>query len=290
MKYPNLLFLLLVFGCFACQQDHQHITLKLDQRITNSYHQDGNIKLSPDETVIYDNGVWKVSTRAADVQYRQTRFRIGLIDSNQDGRYNEPNNDIVLLSIYGQPAIPIHLTESHVGVQRSKTIIQVDRHFFLLDDETGNGKTLNLVPWERVPPEAITASLRTRMNNLPVRTVAGVDESLDLSHGPVDKEQILLVWNYADGGEVLAQQLGQKTHERFHVTPLNMLDQPEQLRTFLQENASSLDHYLVSSLTCEVINCHARTPYGIRLDAYGNIVNIHLSFGELKTLLRQAES
>jgi hypothetical protein len=266
------------------------LVVRLDKSIYNSYHQAlrgrNTIALQEDETVIYDQGRQKVSTRSADVDYLDVKFRISLIDTDQDGQFNTPGVDLVIVSVYGQDTVALDLREAHVGSLRQRTFVQVNRRFFLIDALDLAGGELTLIPWERPPSEALAASTKTHLAKFSVRNTAGEEEYLSWPKG--DRPRLLLFWNYSEEGKELvraADQLQERWKKRLEVITFNMNDQLRELKTFQSANELDLPVYLVTSKTCRTINCHAHIPYGMLIDENGQILQSELRPAAIRSLL-----
>lgn len=271
----------------SCQQDTQPLLVKLDKVIYNSYHQTlrgrNTMELAEDETVLYDKGRLKVSTRSADVEFQDTKFRVSLVDANQDGFFNTAGTDMVILSVYGQDTVALDPREAHVGLLRQRTFIQVDRRFFLVDAPDEAGEELMLIPWERPPSDALAAVGKTYLAKFSVRNTDGKESYLSWTKG--DRPRLLLFWNFSDQGEKLleaANRLKPAWEQRLELITFCMNDDPDLLQ---QAEVSDFPVYLITSKSCKTINCHAHLPFAMLIDEKGQILQSELKSAAVLDIL-----
>ena len=292
MRFLPFFIITLFLAGFACQKNYQHLFLRLDTQIYNSnfpvaesFNQEGVATTM----VIGTNGIQSVATRSVDVDTPNGRFRFSLVDMNQNNLFAEPGIDLLVLSPYQQQAVPINLGNVNVGLLRPSNIIQVDRHFYLVQDIDSGGQSVELVAWERAPRNTIVANLQTRMNQVPVHDLAQEDTYLPL-RSESGKATLLLVWNYQESSLSLIRELEaqkQLWEEDWEVITVNMQDDPGVLTRTLEQMPLSFPTYLMSSKSCQVLDCHALPPYAILLDKQGRIIQQGVKAPGLWTWLDQ---
>jgi len=286
---------MLLGGWFgSCQREQPTIPLVLNQVIYNSYQRailgPNTLALKNNETVIFDQDRKKVSTRSTDVKWEDTAFRLSLIDQDQDGRFDTPGVDLVVVSIYGQDTVALDLKSEHVGLLRSRTFIQVNRRCFLLAEISANGQQVALVPWENCTSDILTARTKTHLGKIPVRDLEGQDTFLVFPKTDT-RQRLVIVWSMGTEDLELIDYLQQNQatrNTRFQIVGLNMADQPRKISAFLAASPLDFPVYLVTRKTCQSINCHALLPYAIWLDAMGEIVDVGLKKDQLLALLESA--
>jgi hypothetical protein len=281
-------------GFGTCQREQPGIPLVLNQVIYNSYQRvilgANALALAANETVIFDQDRKKVSTRSTDVKVEGTAFRLSLIDKDQDGRFDTPGVDLVVVSIYGQDTVALDLQSAHVGVLRPQTFIQVNRRCFLLAEISASGQEVTLVPWENCSYDILAARTKTHLGKIPVRDLAGQDTFLVFPKTDT-RQRLVIVWSMGTEDLELISYLQQNQavwRTRFQIVGLNMVDQPRKINAFLAASPVDFPVYLVTRKTCETINCHALLPYAIWLDATGEIVDVGLKKEQLLALLESA--
>ncbi len=271
---------LVVFLLSFCQRDSLKIAVQLDQPLKNSFFQywspwsEDTSQLNDFETVLYHNGVWRVDARSVDVEYGSTRFRLGMIDADQDGRFTTPGLDLLVLSVYGVDTAALDPYLPSIGLVQTKNFIQVDRSYFLLTDLDSTGQSISLIPWDRQPGEELTAQLRTSLGKIPVRTCTGEEVYLSTA-APSNKDRLILVWSYGpDRGELIREiaYYRKRWEDRVEVVSINMLDDHDRIQAFLSEHNIDLPCYLATSRTCQSLNCHALLPFAVVVDTYGRVL------------------
>ena len=286
-----LLFVLLIAS--SCQKGQGALILELDGFTHNSNFPLNLDSFGPMEGmqtyVIGHSGIQTVGTRSVDVDLPEARFRLTLIDMDQNQRYDEIGTDMVMLSPMGQDSVPINVGAENLGALRKSTIIRIDRAFYLLRILDDLGQTIELLPWERCPGRVLTAQLQTRMKQIPVHDAQGEDYYLDFRK-TAGKSTLLVVWNYAFESQTFLTQLQEHKASwaaNWEVISINMSDNPQQLKAFVDQYGIDFPTYLMSSRSCQVLDCHALPPYGIVLDANGVILQKGLKAPGLQGWLQQ---
>lgn len=273
------LFSLFFLLFYSCQNGNHALFLRMNTTVHNGNMLPGYQVLEnagdfAATMVVGHNGIHPVHTRSVDVEANGTRFRLTLIDMDQDQRYDEVGTDYILLSPIGQDTVPISLGATNVGTLRQSTLIQVDRAFFLLGPVDYYGDAIELIPWERCPADALTARLQTRMKQLPVQTITGEETYLSF-HDTDGKSTLLLIWNYHFPSPDLVKELQEKAGlwgENWQIVGINMHSSTTELSAYLEKYPLDFPNYIMSTKTCRVLDCHTLPPYAIVLDENGRIL------------------
>ena len=195
-RYYYYFGVILIFGNLAsCAKKSSSEIIILDKSTYNSYYHDlykEELELNKNETILYNNGVQKVSTLAADIELENCRFRLSLIDGNQDGIYTSTEFDRIVLSPFGQDKVAIDLSRSCVGKMKERMFIQVDREWLLLSDIDTISKQMTITAWPNCPKSDRSAVLNTHWKPLEVRNGEGKLEYLNSDSGK-HKKQLIIV-------------------------------------------------------------------------------------------------
>lgn len=280
------LFLLLVVFCMSCQRDNSKIGLRLDQPLKSNFESSylasskgEQAPLNPFETVVYDQGIARVNARSTDIDLGYTRFRLGMVDVDQDGRYSTPGTDLLVISFFGNDEVSLYSGLPSVGVFQSKNFIQIDRSCFLVTDIDSSGQSISLIPWDRCPSEQLTARLKTSMGKIPLKTWTGEDTFLSAVPGST-KERLIILYSLAsDKGDLLRRLEANRSRwsDRVDVQIVSMLDDAKDLEHFLETFSSELPLYRATAEHCQLLNCHTKLPFGMHLDGIGRIVKVGLN-------------
>ena len=117
----------------------------------------------------------KSGIRGGDFVLDSTRFTVGLIDLDADGRFNEVGDDRIFLTIYknrkirlnyiyGTPAMPIHAEDD---------TLQVDDRFFRVAFAAEDGTRLVIEPVGRPQSQSNVLKIITRLPDAVVENYAG---------------------------------------------------------------------------------------------------------------------
>lgn len=283
-----LLFLLAL--SISCQRDNGKIGLRLDQPLKSSFESsylasssDAQAPLNPFETVVYDRGIARVNARSTDIDLGYTRFRLGMVDVDQDGRYSTPGKDLLVISFYGNDEVTLYSHLPSVGVFKSKNFIQIDRSCFLVTDIDSSGQSISLIPWDRCPSEKLTARLKTSMGKVPLKTWMGEDTFLSANPGST-KERLIILYSLAsDEGALIRRLEAERAHwsDRIDVQIVSMLDDAKDLEEFLASFSTDIPLYRATAEHCQLLNCHTKLPFGMHLDGIGRIIKVGLDEEEI---------
>lgn len=294
VKWSFVVALFVLLLCATCQRDSGKIGLRLDQPLKSSFESSylasssgGQAPLNPFETVVYDHGITRVNARSTDIDLGYTRFRLGMVDVNQDGRYSTPGMDLLVISFYGNDKVNLYSDLPSIGVFQAKNFIQVDRSCFLVTDIDSSGQSISLIPWDRCPSETLTARLKTSVGKMALKTWSGEDTFLSAIPGST-KERLIILYSLAsDEGSLLRRLEADRARwtERVDVQIVSMLDDVQDLKAFLADFSTALPLYRATAEHCQLLNCHTKLPFGMHLDGIGRIIRIGLDEEEILELL-----
>lgn len=162
MKRVLIYFYLPLVTCAlaACSRDLNYIKVKLEQpihnRVTFFDAKEGKATVDlpdDDKTTIFDTQQMKVvetRIKGGDVVYRKSKFRIALVDYNNNGKFDDSGVDKFLLEKYGcDSTILIYPRVPHLAPLQTYTQFRIDRQFFEIGHIDAKGRYLEVYPVSR---------------------------------------------------------------------------------------------------------------------------------------------
>ena len=116
-----------------------------------TFYNDDNLKIQP------------VMVRSADVETDRSKFRIGLMDTNMDGTFNQIGIDRLVLCKYQTDTLFMAANSRQIVPIRKNTVFQIDRDYYKITffETDGSGiklRRLHTGEWDR-PSTGLTTSL-----------------------------------------------------------------------------------------------------------------------------------
>lgn len=274
-SFNFLCLICLIVILSTCRRNIGIQTIILNKTTHNSYHQNKEEILADNETIIYGNGMNKVSIIAADLEIADLRFRISLIDANQDGYFNTADLDMLVLSPYEQDSVAIDLDRNCVGKLKNINYIQVNRAWFRLLEIDSVGQSLKLVQLEKRPKEKVVAEYCSRWKPLEVTSLKGEFTYLKRTKN-LSKKELILVSRMPPLDDSFLQLLEdnkKKWASSYDLTILYMGGYDKtKVNTSVDTISFEFPTFYTQISSCRVINCHANPPYGFLLDKDGTIL------------------
>lgn len=282
-----LLFFLLLF-VLACQKKNDNsFHLKLDQSIENTqvpaFYFHWADEPIPDSTE-FDTKIWKgggngleaITIRAADVVVEKSKFRLALVDYNRNGKFNEIGIDKIVVAPYKADSMALSNSLSYMGDITGSTKFRVDRGVYILTHLAEDGTEVRFSKITQVNSEELSAYFHSFMPRTKVKDANGALIPL-WEIKEKDKQLMILVWSLGpDRGELLTwinSQL-EGIDEHLQVISINMLDKPEKVLQFLEENQVTISNYFVSENTCKALACPSLLPVAMLYDEEGKLLNL----------------
>lgn len=272
----------------TCRRGDGTATIILNKTTHNSYFNSDEHDLADNETIVFYEGLSKVSVIAADLELADLRFRITLIDANQDGLFNTTDLDMLVLSPYEQNSVAIDLTRVCVGRLKKNNYIKVNRTWFLLLEINNAGDKIKLVQLENPPSKEAVATYCTRWKPIDVINVKGEETYLKRTQN-VSKKELILVSRMPPLGDPLLQLLDdnkEKWEKKYDLTILYMGGY-DKTKTNALENTISFKYpaFFTVVSSCEVINCHATPPFAFLIGKDGTILKENFKEEEIIRIL-----
>lgn len=277
----------------ACQRETGRLALDLDRPLKNSMWmgwrpwQRDTVALTEYQTVLGVFGDQVINVRSADVEAApELRFRLGLMDGNQDGRFHTIGLDRVVLSEYGRDTTALDVSLPNQGPLSARTFVQIDRHYFLLTEIDSLGRSVRLASWDGRPPVEPAARMKTFLTKVPVATLEGEPHFLALNQRP--RPTLLLLWSQGPDKGGLLTYLAEnqaKWIDRFDIITVNALDDTERLQAFFSSLPCAFPTYRVTEQTCPALGCHAALPIAWLLAPDGAILRHRLHAREVLELV-----
>lgn len=289
--HSNIVCLLSLLTILStCRRNTGIQTIILNKMTHNSYDQGNEQDLAANETFIYNWGANKVSVIAADLEVADLRFRISLIDVNQDGHFNTPDLDMLILSPYEQDSVAIEVDRINIGKLKNRNYIKVNRTWFCLLEIDSLGQQLRLAQLEKPPREKVVAEYCTRWKPIAVTNTKGEATHLKRSGS---KKELILVSRMPPLDDPLLQLLDdhrEKWEAQYDLTVLYMGGYDKTKTTSLANTISfKFSTFFTVFSSCKVINCHANPPFAFLLDRNGTILKENIKKEEIiRLLLTQA--
>ncbi len=290
--FPILLPLIL---CLAgCADDHafrEVVTLndKIDNNLSNASVREvllpeDTMKLYPHRTVYFQTGrsFQPINLRAGDVSWDRKKFRIGLMDLNSNGIYNEVGIDKMVLCPNGVGGMILSSSGSKFdGYLRYRTFFKVDRDRYELIEIDPGGEQLTI---QKVPDHTVVsaaASFYTFLPNILVEDTTGVRIPLR-SCRPENESLEIFIWSLGPHQGAIIKELNERYVKEgpFNIVGINMLDTKERVKTFVRNNNIKIPCYFAIEDTCEELGCFAALPFALRIDDRGRIVEHGIRRGD----------
>jgi hypothetical protein len=284
-KYRFILVLfLLIFTIISCTKAPNLYTVKLNQSLLNDesylhfildYWEKNGSGLNldfdyetyvnnrePFETTYHqeDNlNVHRVNLRSADVDTGRSKFRIGLIDMNMDGTFNQIGVDRIILSKYEKDTVFLTAnSRQNVPIEKS-TVFQIDRDYYEVTFFATNGskikfRKLPTAEWDR-PIVGMTTTLPRYMVKNDDDEEIGIWKLKEK-----DKPLIILNWNVVEQKVVPEIQdlnrVYDKIKDQFSVIGVNYWNKRKDFKIFEQMNAVEFPTYHIDDrYYCYLVPC-----------------------------------
>ncbi len=266
-----------------CRRDTGIQTIILNKTTHNSYDRNNKQDLAENETFIYHSRPTKVSIIAADLEITGLRFRISLIDVNQDGYFDTPDMDMLVLSPYEQDSVAIDFDRINIGKLKKRNYIKVNRTWFCLLEIDSLGQQLRLVPLEKTPRDEIVAEYCTRWKPVAVTNTKG--EATYLKRSGLSRKELILVSRMPPLDDSFLQLLEdnkEKWAASYDLTVLYMGGYDKAKTNALANTISfKFPAFFTVFSSCKVINCHANPPFAFLLDKNGSILKENMKREEI---------
>ena len=275
----------LAFINFGCQTEEAYLhTVQLNKNIRNSLTNERvrEVLLAPDSLKVYPhrsiyfetgNAFYTVNLRAGDVNWDRKKFRVGLIDRNDNGIYNEAGVDKLILCPYGSASTIISSSSSKFEAYlQPRTCFRVNRDIYEIFSIDESGTQIGMRKTD--PREGLveSASINTFLPNVLVEDLEGKRVPLRKSRPPGEQLYILF-WSLGpDRGELLLElDREYKSGSGFNIVAINMLDKKTSVVSFIEQHNVEIPCYFAVEDTCAELGCFAALPFGIWVDEQGNI-------------------
>jgi hypothetical protein len=186
----------------ACSRDTGGIWVELERPMYNRFEirspHDTLTLASSDSglTTIFDTEQMSkmvATVRGGDVDYRRSRFRIALVDYNNNGLFNEVGIDKFLLDRYGlDSTVLIYPLKPNLAALQPFTQFRVDHQFFEIGYIDEKGRSLEIYPIGR--SDALKPVIfNTQVPNIKIRDREGRILSLADLREPA-KPLVVVLW------------------------------------------------------------------------------------------------
>lgn len=186
----------------ACSRDAGNIRVELERPMYNRFEirsPTDTLTLASsyqDLTTIFDTEQMSrvvATVRGGDVDYRRSRFRIALVDYNNNGLFNEVGIDKFLLDRYGlDSTVLIYPLKPNLAALQPFTQFRVDHQFFEIGYIDEKGRSLEIYPIGR--SDALQPMIfNTQVPNIKIRDREGRLLSLADLREPA-KPLVVVLW------------------------------------------------------------------------------------------------
>jgi thiol-disulfide isomerase/thioredoxin len=231
---------------------------------------------------------WPLQTplfiKAGAFKVNKTTVTIGLIDANQNGRYDDYETDFVFISKIKPTVIPTLQSSSCTPIKKGVTIsIENELYTLTAVDKKGNALALD----KSTNKGEGDVHFLTKLPKFNYENTFGVSKELN-SNLEKGKVLYLFFWNTHCTGCVdyveLLKNIYSEHKDKMNVLGLNWEDAPKNIATFTEKNKIQWEQgFVTSELSIQL--GQDKMPFGVLVKDDGTIIKTSINLTELKKYL-----
>ncbi len=228
---------------------------------------------------VVEPAYWLSETRlnilAGDVSMGDEQFRIGLIDWNINGLYNDRGIDKFSIAPYQSDTMFTMETAKGVYKQDDKNLFAYNDNVYALTDIAENGAYVNIKQlFGEAPPIKLSEGAK-----LPDFTFVKMDETESSIYDFIEEGKFTYIdcwatWCKRCLSEIPLLNEVYKTHgSKLNVVTLNCADEASRASQYAQENMPQFTNGMANLELLDLLMVEG-IPHGILLDGQGNIISL----------------
>lgn len=211
------------------------------------------------ETIIYDfdkHEVNVVSIKSQDIELNRSRLRIGLIDGNNDGIYNQISTDGLVLSRYKRDSFFIDFQTKHTSRFKERNFFEVDDILYEITEISEAGKYIAFRKAQELDKSYRIAMFESLLPRIMLKDDRGKDIQLG-SIKTSNKESIVILSDekFSSRDKELLEALGSKLGEHEELLLIEIVSDYERLKEEIKPEGDSFPIYKVDYKICEHFPC-----------------------------------